>query len=250
MNEDDEDIELPDIELGEIRDGVVSERTMVSYVAEIFNFFVWVRFHQPDVLTEACKNILALYEDEFPDVQPNKLYAKVKGRFQLQLRGSDTVPLIVEGALSANTYMNYIRTLRNKKTGNYLSRSAYGVKRSALFHLYRLHNGNGYPEAFKLKLSNLFKGFYRVMVQRRRQACIPEANNSTANPPPPDGAPPDAGTQLNPAVPKLLNIARNRKFLFCLIFVLKIILIFFQFLMKRRSQCRSNFSSLFANGSF
>jgi hypothetical protein len=56
MEEIEED-ELPDIELGEVRDGVVSERTMASYVAEIYGFLVWLRFHQPDVLTNDCKNI-------------------------------------------------------------------------------------------------------------------------------------------------------------------------------------------------
>jgi hypothetical protein len=145
-------------------------------------------------------------------VVPDKLYGKIKGRFQLQLRGCDVVPLIVEGSLSANTYIHYIRTLRNKRTGNYLSRSAYGVKRSALFHLYRLHNGNGYPEAFKLRLSNLFKGFYRVMVQRRRQACIAEANPNISNNN--DGSDPNPSVLLPPAVPNTLNVARNRKFFF------------------------------------
>jgi hypothetical protein len=63
--------------------------------------------------------------------------------------------------------MKYCRSLRNKKCRLYLGKATIGVKRSALFHLYRLHNGAGYSDEFKQGLNNLFCGFFRVLTSQR-----------------------------------------------------------------------------------
>jgi hypothetical protein len=63
--------------------------------------------------------------------------------------------------------MRYATTLRNKRTRNYLGKSTLYVKRSALFHLFRVHNGSGYSVGFGQQLSNLFRGFFRVLISRQ-----------------------------------------------------------------------------------
>jgi hypothetical protein len=48
------------------------------------------------------------------------------------------------------------------------------VKKSEAFHLFRLQNGSGFPPAFQSKITNLLRGFYCVLVNRRgvAQACV------------------------------------------------------------------------------
>ena len=55
--------------------------------------------------------------------------------------------------------MEYIMSRRNTISGCYLSKSAYGNLRAALFHIFRLHNRLGFPDAFRLELGNLYRGF-------------------------------------------------------------------------------------------
>ena len=50
----------------------------------------------------------------------------------------------------------------------YLSKSAYGNKRSALHHLFRLHNKRGWPPGFKDELDNLYTVFFRQLAKQSR----------------------------------------------------------------------------------
>ena len=52
---------------------------------------------------------------------------------------------------------------RNAFNGRYLLKSAYGNLRAALFHIFRLHNRLGFPDAFCLELGNLYRGFFRQL---------------------------------------------------------------------------------------
>ena len=56
--------------------------------------------------------------------------------------------------------MEYIMSRRNALNGSYLSKSAYGNLRAVLFHIFRLHNYLGFPDAFHLELGNLYCGFF------------------------------------------------------------------------------------------
>ena len=53
--------------------------------------------------------------------------------------------------------------------GRYLSKSAYGQIRAAVFHLFRVHNHVGFSEIFRKELGNLFHGFYRQLTQQPPQ---------------------------------------------------------------------------------
>jgi hypothetical protein len=65
------------------------------------------------------------------------MYSKYKERFSSALlKVEEGVYLINEALVTAEVYMNYVRTLRHYRNGTYLSASAYGVKRSSIFHLF------------------------------------------------------------------------------------------------------------------
>jgi hypothetical protein len=179
-----DEFKLLDVGLAAIRDGVVSERTRTCYTSEIFTFLQWLRFNEPNVLTQCARDLFLYYEAKNPNTNAQRILFVHRQHFETALRNADTIALIKEDQITPHMYMNYCRTLRHRRNRTYLSKSAYGVKRSALFHLYRLHNGDGYSESFKLRLSNLFRGFFRVLVQRRRTVAatvvVPNNKNSAA----------------------------------------------------------------------
>jgi hypothetical protein len=166
-------VELPDVLLTSIRDGVVSDRTRLCYVNEIFSFLLWLRLNEPSALTTYGLSTLDTYVINSPLNATNKqIFSKNKVSFGNVLRECSTAAVLELDVLSPDIYMNYCRSLRNKKSRLYLGMSTIGVKRLALFHLYRLHNGAGYPEKFKLGLNNLFRGFFRVLTSRRPVGVI------------------------------------------------------------------------------
>ena len=59
--------------------------------------------------------------------------------------------------------MEYIMSCCNVFNGRYLSKSAYGNLRAALFLIFWLHNRLGFPDAFHLELGNLYHGFFRQL---------------------------------------------------------------------------------------
>jgi hypothetical protein len=166
---EDNDDEAPNVGLEAIQDNVVSDRTRHSYISEIFCFFYWLRQENPEVLTLEGMRIINGYEAASPNVNTIRgLFNRNKNSFEAALRGAMDVPLIHLDIITPEIYMMYAQQLRNQRSRAYLSKEAYGVKRSAFFHLFRYHNGNGYPsDAFRLRISNLFRGFNRLIAQRK-----------------------------------------------------------------------------------
>jgi hypothetical protein len=70
--------------------------------------------------------------------------------------------------ITPELYINYSRQLRNIKSCSYLGKSTIKVKRSTLFHLFCLHNGEGYNRGFNQSLDLLFCGLFRVLTN-----CVP-----------------------------------------------------------------------------
>jgi hypothetical protein len=171
--------ELPDVGLDAIQDGVVADRTRQCYTSENFVFLHYLRANKPSALTQ--DGLLLLYEIEqsVPGGSTRAMLTRNRAVFEEALRNAGDVPLIVEDEITPRLYMEYIAGLRNNRSRGYLSASAYGVKRSALFHLYRAHNGRGFSDQFRMQLANLFRGFFRVLVQRRRQSSDTRRANPT-----------------------------------------------------------------------
>ena len=175
---------IPDIEIGAIRDAIVSENTQNSYIPEIFRVMMWLRKYEPQVLTDEGKQLLDTFEAKMtePNQSATKILNKNRNEFILAVRSCDVRPLIHEDLLTPEVYIDYARTIRKVRDPNkMLSKMGYGVKRAALYHFFRCHNGNGYPYQYCKKLTNLFKGFNRVIVTRRRDQAIANVNNTNSS---------------------------------------------------------------------
>jgi hypothetical protein len=160
--------ELPDVLLTQIRDGIVSERTRSCYLKENFQFMVWLQNESPTSLTEyGLRRMNAMFDETPVGLSARQFFSRNRSAFDDLTRGCGYQAIIAVEELTPEIYMDYCRSLRNLWTRNYLGKSTIGVKRAALYHLYRLHNGSGYSSEFNLTLNNLFRGFYRVLTSRR-----------------------------------------------------------------------------------
>jgi hypothetical protein len=156
------------ITLQDMRDGVVGTGTKGSYLNEIITFIRWCRVNQPTWLTTFC-------QDQMTDIEQrvDGLGSRVRSRgVENLLRNATTVPLFHLALMRPEPFMVYIEQCRNGQTGKYLSKSAYGGKRSALLHLFRLHNEIGFPEAFQARLEVLYKGFFRNLTKGKTGAVV------------------------------------------------------------------------------
>jgi hypothetical protein len=66
----------PDLDMADIREAVVSDKTRDSYHAEIFNFLQWLKNIRVDVLSQQGLELLVSFDAESPGLPVNKLYTK------------------------------------------------------------------------------------------------------------------------------------------------------------------------------
>ena len=108
-----------------------------------------------------------LWLDEIQTRAPNECVCAFKARVQealkVLLRNAREEPILRIAAVIAEGFMEYTMSRRNAFNGRYLLKSAYGNLRAALFHIIRLHNHLGFPDAFRLELGNLYRGFFRQL---------------------------------------------------------------------------------------
>ena len=151
------------ITIDAIRDGVVANDTLRQYMSEIIKFLVWCRSNKPDWLhplaTARLDAILQRQDNERMRAYNTRMWQQIKSLLQ----AADTNPVLTVAAITPLGYMSYVMSCRHQGHGGYLSKSAYGSIRAALFHLFRLHNRSGFSDSFRLELRNLFKGFYRSL---------------------------------------------------------------------------------------
>ena len=177
------------ITIEHVRDGVVSNSTLKKYVNEILNFSNWCLQHQHDWLTDFGSRRLQQIQQQRPGERHRPYRIRVKLQFKTLLRFATEDPLIHLDAITPEGYMAYIMHCRHSSHHGYLSKSAYGDKRAAFFHLFRLHNRLGFPDEFARELANLFRGFFRQLVNQPRPAAVPGGAAAPA-----DGAAAPAGT--------------------------------------------------------
>ena len=94
------------------------------------------------------------------------------------LRNSRSTKVLNLEVVTPEGFMEYVMSRQHLSNGGYLSKLAYGNIRAALFHLFRLHNRLGFPEAFNQELGNLYRGFFRHLTQ---QSLPQEAEAAVAN---------------------------------------------------------------------
>jgi hypothetical protein len=71
--------------------------------------------------------------------------------------------------ITAKRIMEYIASQAHYKTGAAMKIGSYGTKRSAFNHMFRLHNGKGFPKDLDDEISVAWKGFSRATTKKTQQ---------------------------------------------------------------------------------
>ena len=140
--------EWNNITINMVRDGVVAGLTSKMYHGEILKLIRWCQDLKPEWIHPLATQHLAIMFERRNGERVRMYNARVLRQLRLLLRRAKDDPVFNLEAITPEGFMAYIISKRNGRTGRYLSKSAYGNLRAALFHLYRLHNSVGFPEAF------------------------------------------------------------------------------------------------------
>lgn len=155
------------VTIAALRDGIISDKTYQTYLGDISLLLQWAMTNQNDWVTAygntRLADIFVCRENETPRVYKTRLLLQLKAL----LRDAYDHKVIHLDAITPARYMDYILTLTGRNGNRHLTNSSYNNKRSALYHLFRLHNRTGFPPEFSTELGNLFKGLYRSVTQHR-----------------------------------------------------------------------------------
>ena len=137
-----------------------------SNVSDSLVMFWWKREEKEAWLTDYLKEQLAVMDVQLEGETARDYNARVRVLIGLILREAQEKPLPKLDIIKPEDFMEYVAPLRNKKTLEFLSQSSYGNRRAAFNHIFRSHNGTGFPPIFQLRLAILYKGFYRHIAQQ------------------------------------------------------------------------------------
>jgi hypothetical protein len=161
---------VPDsLTIDNIRDGIIASRTQALYCGDLLQLLNWCINDSAAVewLTDYGRDQLTAIQIRHAR-EPIRVYRKrIRAEFKDLLRNAYTAPIVHLEHIQPAVFMKFMLSLRHPTRGGYLSKSSYGSKRSALFHLFRAHNHIGYGESFRLEANNLFRGFNRQRVYRK-----------------------------------------------------------------------------------
>ena len=153
----------------EMVDAIVGGSTRRSYFDDNMKFIKWAQANKPGWVTDYGTAQIDLLHEESDGMPSRRKNKYVREGLKRLLHDATLHPLVDLLAITPQGFMEYIDQCRNKKTGRRLSKSADGNRRSAFFDLFRWHDRTtgGYPENFKRELTGLYKGFFRILTQRR-----------------------------------------------------------------------------------
>ena len=165
---------------------MVASKTYLNYVTDIMQFLSWSVINKPEWVTDYGKARLQYIFVERANERARARSKRIRLQMKVLLRQCEGSPIMEVDLIRPREYMDFVLSLRHNRHGGYLSKSAYGSKRSALYHLFRLHNQRGYTEEFKSKLGNLFRGFNRQLQVRRapRATAAPRDDEGAEDQPP------------------------------------------------------------------
>ena len=151
----------PDLE--QLKKGVVAESTLKSYIGCLQSFFHYLYDNQPTWLTPLGKVTVEKLR-EAPEAEKKRAkQQRLSSIMDAALSGClENAYLVDISSITPDGFMEFILSLEKevkdpddptkKKMAN-LSKSAYDNHRSALNHLYRLHNGIGLESLFAKQLA-------------------------------------------------------------------------------------------------
>ena len=138
----------------------------VQYTNEIINMGEWVMVNEPSWFTEYGRQ----KHREVVRKRTGELYReyrrRIKATYAEMFREAKEEPIYDVEVITAKRFMEYLGSQGHFSLGRFLKVGSYGMKRSALNHLFRVHNGYGFPKRFSDELSMLWSGFRRLLVQR------------------------------------------------------------------------------------
>ena len=147
-------------------EGVVDQSVGSKYVNEILLLMDWAFSNQQDWL---CDTVLA----EFPTVNRQMIdenytqsRKRIKEHYTTLLRNAKNIPVFALEKITVQRFMEYLASQAHYITGRVLKSGSYGTKRSAFRHMFRLHNGQGFPTQFEGELSIAWRGFMRTMAKQ------------------------------------------------------------------------------------
>lgn len=147
-----------------VRDAIVSQSTLRSYVLYNFFFFLLLYDMHSQCLTHLGATVVAEYHEELPDTAHRLIVKSKRNNFTMHLRECFDHPLLLLNLITPTMFISFLTSLRHARNGSYLGRSAYQQRRSALFHFFRLHNRVGFTSDFSNEMSDLYnKVLFRVL---------------------------------------------------------------------------------------
>jgi len=154
---------LQDVNEQMMIENIVAGGTRRAYIADSLLFARWCLEHQTGWLTANARNRLQQLEIEAEGMGTRQGGMHIKSGFALLLQNTAEEPAILQNEITPSGFMVYLQGLRHWRTKERLSKSGYGNKRSAIYNLFRLHNGTGLSATFEQELSNLMRGFFRII---------------------------------------------------------------------------------------
>jgi hypothetical protein len=138
-----------DVTVETCRDNIISENTLKTYVGDLIHLFKWAIPTHPNWFTQYGRRSV---DEAFLQREGERNFdfrARRLNSMILLIRNAGTNPILHMTRVYASDYMHYLVKVKQKSDNtNFLSPSSYGNKRSALFHLFRVHNRAGYSEEF------------------------------------------------------------------------------------------------------
>ena len=160
------------ITIHSVRGSVVAQNTLKTYCTEILKFLNWCRENKPNWLQAVALLRLDEIQTRGPNEHVRAFKARVQEALKILLQNAREEPILHIAAITAEGFMEYIMSRCNAFNGQNQLKSAYGNHRAVLFHIFQLHNRLGFPDAFRLELGNLYRGFFW---QLTRQSPAPPA---------------------------------------------------------------------------
>ena len=150
-------------DLDQLKRGVVAESTLKSYMGCLQSFFKYLYDNQPSWLTPLGKLTVEKLRDAPPNEKTRARQKRVSSIMDAALTGClENAYLVDISSITPDGFMEFVLSLEKevqdpddptkKKLAN-LSKSAYDNHRSALNHLFRLHNGIGLESVFAKRLA-------------------------------------------------------------------------------------------------
>jgi hypothetical protein len=164
------------ITLETICDNIVLDGTLKTYLADIHQFLFFCLNHGHEhCLIEYCIRLLNSYSAKYPGCKVHYVVSKSKKEFKLVIRNCKDQPLIFLDRVQADTFGLFMLFI-HKKDGKYYSKSSYGLKKSAVAHLFRCHNFVGFTDVESKALTKMSNSLFKTLLHQNALNAAAEVN--------------------------------------------------------------------------